>query len=160
MKNRKELISEFMEMFQVLSCRVQETDMSCCELVTTNDITKTDLTLIGFIGKEGEVIMREVADFLKVPYSTATGIVDKLVNSKILKRVNSEKDRRTVKVCLTPKKGKDIFDKFLSFRNQLGEIILSELDEKDFEDIDRLMKKMSNQLLNHKSGQELKQQVS
>lgn len=160
MKNRQELIGEFMEMFQLLSLKVQETDQSCCEIVSTNDITKVDLALIGFIGKEEEVIMRQVAEYLKVPYSTATGIVDKLVNMKFLKRVNSEKDRRTVKVCLTPKKGKEIYSQFLSFRNKLGEIVLSDLDEKDFEDIARIMEKMANKITNYNLDNDLRKLVN
>lgn len=159
MKNRKDLIIEFMEMFQVLSMRVQETDQSCCELVATNGITLPDLALAGHIGKNGAVIMREVAEFLQVPYSTATGIVDKLVNKKILMRVYSQEDRRIVKVSLTPEKGNDIYQKFLSLRNKLGEIVLSDLDEKDFEDIGRIMKKMSRQIYNHKINQDLMKEM-
>lgn len=146
-------------MFQVLSMRVQETDQSCCELVAANDITLPDLALAGHIGKNGAVIMREVAEFLQVPYSTATGIVDKLVNKKILMRVYSQEDRRIVKVSLTPEKGNDIFQKFLSLRNKLGEMVLSDLDEKDFEDIGRIMKKMSHQIYNHKINQNLMKEM-
>lgn len=149
MESRKELIDDFMEVFQMLSLKVQETDQSCAEMAGVNEISKYDLALVGLIGKKGEVIMREIAEYLDVPYSTATGVVDKLVKKKILKRVNSEIDRRTVKVGLTSKRGKEIFQQFISFRHKLGEIVLANMDERDFEDIERLMKKMVRQIADH-----------
>jgi DNA-binding MarR family transcriptional regulator len=159
MENREQLIDAFMEVFHMFSLKVQETDQSCVELVGTNDISKYDLLLLGVIGKKGEVIMREVAEFLDVPYSTATGIVDKLVQKKIVKRVNSETDRRTVKVALTSKKGQEIFEKFMSCRHKLGEIVLSNMDERDLTDIERIMKKMVRQISDHNMETQLKKEL-
>ena len=133
----------------MLALKVQETDQSCAEIAGLNEISKYDLALVGLIGKKGEVIMREIAEYLDVPFSTATGVVDKLVKKKILKRVNSEIDRRTVKVGLTSKKGVEIFRQFIAFRHRLGEVVLANMDERDFADIERLMKKMVRQISDH-----------
>jgi DNA-binding MarR family transcriptional regulator len=160
MKNRKELIDDFMEVFQMLALKVQETDQSCAEMAGVNEISKYDLALVGLIGKKGEVIMREIAEYLDVPFSTATGVVDKLVKKKILKRVNSETDRRTVKVELTSKRGKEIFQQFISFRHKLGEIVLANMDERDFADIERLMKKMVRQIADHNVDAQLKKELA
>jgi DNA-binding MarR family transcriptional regulator len=160
MKNRKELIDDFMEVFQMLALKVQETDQSCAEMAGVNEISKYDLALVGLIGKKGEVIMREIAEYLDVPFSTATGVVDKLVKKKILKRVNSETDRRTVKVELTSKRGKEIFQQFISFRHKLGEIVLANMDERDFTDIERLMKKMVRQISDHNVDAQLKKELA
>ena len=160
MRDRNELVDEFMEVFQMFAIKVQETDQSCVDIVAANDISKYDLALIGMIGKKGEVIMREVADYLDVPYSTATGVVDKLVSKKILKRINSETDRRTVKVTITNKKGQEIFDKFNYFRHTLGQLVLSSLDEKDFADMDRIMKKMAGKISDRNIEVELKKALA
>jgi DNA-binding MarR family transcriptional regulator len=160
MQTRKELIDDFMEVFQMLSLKVQEVDQSCAEMAGVNEISKYDLALVGLIGKKEEVIMRDIAEYLDVPYSTATGIVDKLVKKKILKRVNSETDRRTVKVGLTPKRGKEIFEQFISFRHKLGEIVLAKMDERDFEDIERLMTKMVRQISDHNMSAQLKKELT
>lgn len=130
----------------MLALKVQETDQSCAEIAGLNEISKYDLALVGLIGKKGEVMMREIAEYLDVPFSTATGVVDKLVKKKILKRVNSEIDRRTVMVGLTPKRGTEIFHQFITFRHKLGEVVLAHMDERDFADIERLMKKMVRQI--------------
>jgi DNA-binding MarR family transcriptional regulator len=160
MKSREELIGDFMETFQLLAVKVQATDQSCTEIVSVNDINKSDLALVGMVGKKGEVIMRDIAEYLDVPYSTATGIVDKLVNKKILKRINSETDRRTVKISITPKKGKEIYDQFNRFRHKLGEIVLANMDERDFADIERIMKKMVRQISEHNFEAELKREMT
>jgi DNA-binding MarR family transcriptional regulator len=146
MKSRQEFVAEFMDIFELLTIKVMETDQTCVEISTANDINKADLALLGFIGKRGEVIMRDVAEYLDVPHSTATGVIDKLVRKGLLRRVNSETDRRTVKVCLTPGKGREIFEDFIKFRHSLGEKVLTALDEKDFKDMERIMKKMFRQL--------------
>ena len=156
MASRKELIDDFMEVFQMLALKVQETDNCCAEMAGVNEISKYDLALVGLVGKKGEVIMREIAEYLDVPFSTATGVVDKLVNKKILKRVNSEVDRRIVKVGLTQKRGKEIFEQFISFRHKLGEVVLENMDERDFADIDRLMKKMVRQISSHNVEEQIK----
>ena len=144
----------------MFAIKVQETDQSCVDIVAANDITKYDLALIGMIGKKGEVIMRDIAEYLDVPYSTATGIVDKLVNKKILKRINSDTDRRTVKVTITTKKGQEIFDKFNYFRHTLGQLVLSSLDENDFSDMDRIMKKMVRNIADRNMEAELKKALA
>ena len=69
MASRKELIDDFMEVFQMLALKVQEqTDQSCAEMAGVNEISKYDLALVGRIGKKGEVIMREIAEYLDVPF--------------------------------------------------------------------------------------------
>ncbi len=152
MKSKEEMTQQFLEVFEFLIVKLQEVDQACLQLTKNENITKQELSLIGFIGRTGEVIMREIAEYLEVPYSTATGIIDKLTQKKLLKRVNSESDRRTVKVCLTPKKGKELFEKFSELRYQLGVRLLKLLDEKDLEDMDRIMNKMIQQIPNRVLG--------
>ena len=66
--------------FEKLLLKLEEVDNFCMEL--SKDITKADLSLIGYVGRENEVIMRQVAEFCEVPLSTATWTVDKLVDKK------------------------------------------------------------------------------
>jgi DNA-binding MarR family transcriptional regulator len=156
---REELIAAFMDTFQLFAGRVQETDQSCADIVTANCISKFDLALIGMIGKRNEVIMRDIAEFLDVPQSTATGIVDKLVSTKILRRLHSETDRRTVKISLTPKKGQEIYQQFINFRYKLGEIVLRNLDERDLSDLQRIMSKMLTQITEQSLEGEVKREL-
>ncbi len=146
MKARQDLVVEFMDIFEKMIMKLEETDSKCIKLTKNADVTKQELSLIGFIGGRGEVIMREIAEYMEIPYSTATGLVDKLTQRKFLKRINSSTDRRTVKVCLTSKKGVELFENFMKFRYEMGGQLLSILDEKDLKDVERIMKKLTASL--------------
>ena len=97
----EEFSSTFSKVFSNLVIRMQEVDDWCVQM--TQDITKQELMLIDFIGDSEEIFMRDIAEFLQTPQSTATGIVDKLVKKDYLKRYYSEEDRRTIRIGLTPK---------------------------------------------------------
>jgi len=113
-----------------LFMKVQEVDGRCVEL--TKEIDKQDLHLIAFIGERGSVIMRDIAEFLDIPFSTATGIVDKLVGKGCLARFHSEEDRRTVMVKLD-KCGEEACSTFNTMKEEMGERMLKMLtaDEKE-----------------------------
>ncbi|MEL7567418.1 MAG: MarR family transcriptional regulator [Dehalobacterium sp.] len=69
--------------------------------------SKSELFAMLLVDRYGEIIMSQVADFINVPMSTATGIAERLVKKGYLKRERSESDRRIVVVKLT-EKGKDL----------------------------------------------------
>ncbi len=122
--------------------KMQEVDNFCVSM--THDISKQDLVLIGYVGTLNNVIMRDVANYLDVPYSTATGIVDKLVQKDYLKRYNSETDRRTVLVCLTEGKGKATFEFFNSKKNEMSARIMSVLEPGEQTQLITLIEKVTD----------------
>lgn len=147
MKVDTENINRLGTAFERLLLKLEEVDNFCIEL--TKDITKADLSLIGYIGRENEVIMRQVAEFCEVPLSTATWTVDKLVDKEYLKRVNSLEDRRIVKVSLT-KKGTGVFDLFQQKKFEMGERMLSNLstEKQEFfiQTLEQIAKNLQSQL--------------
>ena len=139
---QENFITRFSQVFERLIVKMHEVDDWCVE--ATKDITKQELSLIGFIGDNGDVIMRDVANFLEVPFSTATGIVEKLVLKGYLKRYNSEEDRRTVLVCLTSRKGRHVFKLFSSKKREMSERIMNILNTSEQEGIIKIFEKISN----------------
>lgn len=71
--------------------------------------SKSELFAILLIDRHGEITMSQIADYVNVPMSTATGIVDRLVKNGYLKRERSDSDRRVVVIKLTDK-GKVLID--------------------------------------------------
>lgn len=133
----------FPKVFSRLLVRMEEVDDWCVQM--TKDISKPDLLLIDHIGDSEYLIMRDIAEFLKTPHSTATGIVDKLVKKSYLQRFYSEEDRRTVLVGLA-QKGKDLKTMFCSKKKETSESIATVLTEEEqaqilkiFEKIDRVL---------------------
>ena len=143
---RDDQIERFSDALSRMISMMMEVDDTCVEL--TQDISKSDLNLIGFIGKRGNVIMRDIADYMDIPYSTATGIVDKLVAKDYLDRFNSSADRRTVLVGLT-KQGEGVFELFESMKRKMSKKLLAGLTSDDRENLlsllDKLMDSLSGQ---------------
>jgi MarR family transcriptional regulator, organic hydroperoxide resistance regulator len=64
-------------------------------------VSKTELLALFFIERQGEATMTKLADFLSIPLSTATGIVDRLVKNGHLSRERADIDRRIIVLTLT-----------------------------------------------------------
>ena len=86
--------------------------------------------LILYLGKNEEVKMSDLAGILDAPVSTITSIVNKLVENDILDRDHSVEDRRVINVSLTTK-GKNIYKKIRTQKDELSDALLSKLSEKD-----------------------------
>ena len=141
MKSREEAIYHFLTVFERLGVKMQELYNICVD--DGDDITKQEFSLIGFVGKQEDVIMRDIANHLEVPYSTATGIVDKLVLKKYLKRYNSEADRRTVLVCLTAKKGQGMYDRYVASKYRIGQQVIEALDDSEQDQMINMLEKIA-----------------
>ncbi|MGI6199780.1 MAG: MarR family winged helix-turn-helix transcriptional regulator [Christensenellales bacterium] len=71
-----------------------------CGKVKVN-ITMPQAMVLDALGKNGPMKISELAEFTHSTNSTASGIVDRLENLNLVKRVRSEEDRRIVMVHLT-----------------------------------------------------------
>jgi DNA-binding MarR family transcriptional regulator len=60
-----------------------------------------DLHVLAIAETKPDVILREVRDYLGVPNSTLTGIIDRLETKGLIKRVISARDRRSYGLKLT-----------------------------------------------------------
>ncbi len=65
------------------------------------ELSKSQILAMLIVDRHGEVIMSEIADYLNIPLSTATGIINRLVNKGYLLRERNESDRRIVSIQLT-----------------------------------------------------------
>ncbi len=63
--------------------------------------SKSELLTLLLVEKEGQVIMSQISEYVNSSMSTATGIVERLVQRGYLVRERSEADRRIVLVTLT-----------------------------------------------------------
>jgi DNA-binding MarR family transcriptional regulator len=94
----------------------------CSEIC--GDLNEKELLVIIFAGEHENVKMSDLADNLKTPLSTLTGIVDKLVGKKYLARVHSEQDRRVVNITLQ-NNGRTAFKTFLARKEEMVDKVLA-----------------------------------
>jgi len=137
----KDEIDQFFESFEMLLLKIQEVDSSCVEM--SKDISKQGLSIVGFVGSHNRVIMRDIATYFDIPFSTATGIIDRMVELDYLIRFNSSEDRRIVLLELT-KKGKCLYELFETKKKELGNMVLSQLNANDRKTFINLLSKVKN----------------
>lgn len=77
-----------------------------------NDLTMPQIKILFLLFTFGKMRMSEVANKLGKKVSTATGIVDQLVEQQFIKREESPEDRRVVIIGLT-ERGTQLCDSFL-----------------------------------------------
>ncbi len=106
-------------------------------------LSKTEMFTLLLLDRHKEIIMSQIADYINVPMSTATGIVDRLVKKGYLKRDRSDNDRRIVVIQLT-EDGQHLLDKFKVSVNKYIDIINQGLTEEEREFLFRIMLKVVN----------------
>lgn len=75
--------------------------------LTEGVITVPQVWVLDFLKDEKSAQMNELATYMKLKFSSATGLIDRMVKHQLVKRVRSETDRRVVFISITSK-GKKI----------------------------------------------------
>lgn len=88
-------------------------------------ITIPQYQAILVLKKEEEVSMSEMAEHLCITTAAATSLVDHLVKQKLVERRRSVKDRRVVRVSLTPR-GREVLD---GVKDEMYRLILSVMEK-------------------------------
>ena len=87
------------------------------------DLSMAQLKAVMLLCRTGRARSRELADGLNIAPSAATPLVDRLVEQKLARRVDDDKDRRIVWIHPTAK-AKAIYDELLEMNEQvLAEVI-------------------------------------
>ncbi len=133
-------VGRFTSALEKMLMKMQEVDNTCVEL--TKDISKREFSIIVFVGKQDEVIMRDIAEYLNIPMSTCTGIVDKLVEKGHLARFHSDEDRRIIKVTLS-QAGKTSFHLLETTLFNMGNTMLNDLTPSEQDNLIILLEKVT-----------------
>src|SRR5579872_4781998 len=119
---KPEIRSRFISSMLRFAAAVKAEGEICSEIC--GDFNEKELLIIVLVGERKNVKMSDLADNLKAPLSTLTGIVDKLVEKKYLARVHSDQDRRVVNITLRTK-GIAAFKAFLTRKNEMADKVLA-----------------------------------
>jgi DNA-binding MarR family transcriptional regulator len=90
-------------------------------------LSPLDLHVMAIAEAKPDVILKEIRDYLDVPNSTLTGIIDRLESKGLIERVISPRDRRSYGLKVTGK-GKVIRDEQRSIRRSMAARMLDALD--------------------------------
>ncbi len=144
MKVKKENINRLTNAMFALMSKMKEGMQECC-VHSSGKLNEKEFLIVNFVGKHQNVKMSDISEALSTPLSTLTSIVDKLVDGKYLSRYHSDEDRRVVKVALA-KNGTDMYNTFLSQKEEFALKVLSDYNHKDQEELIKYLERIPKSL--------------
>lgn len=109
--------------------------------------SKTEIFSILYLDKRKEITMTELVEYINVPMSTATGIVDRLVKKGYIARERSETDRRIVVLRLT-EEGSRLIENLKDLIYKYLDMILADLTDEEKQFLARIALKIVHNLGN------------
>lgn len=94
-------------------------------------INGVDVEILRFLDIDGDQKMKAIGDRVKVKLSNLTNIVDSLETIKLVRRVNSKTDRRSIFVNITPK-GKKLITEYNAFLRELTMRMTDNMQDEQF----------------------------
>ncbi|MBL7070461.1 MAG: winged helix DNA-binding protein [Candidatus Omnitrophica bacterium] len=109
-------------------------------------ITFQQLLILEFIERAGQLKMSEIAGFMDVSTAAVTGIVERLVREKYVERVYDKRDRRVIRIRITPK-GSQIVTRVSEQRRSMVIRLFHKVSDVDRASYLRIIKQIRDTLL-------------
>ena len=108
----------------------------------SSNVSRTEVAVLRLLADQGPSNMSDVSAGAGVALSSATGVVDRLVERKLVERERPESDRRTVQVRLTARGRRALHD-FQTDRVRLGLAMLQRLEPGERDTLLSLFRRMT-----------------
>ena len=95
------------------------------------------------IESSGDLKMKDIAKELNISLPAATGMINRLYKIGMVKRVFDEKDRRIIRITLTPR-GKAIIENMRNQHKKMIENVFGKLTKKERADYLKIVRKIKN----------------
>ncbi len=105
-------------------------------------ISKPELLALEAISREEGLMMSDLGKRLDISLSTATGIIDRLIEKKFVKRERNGGDRRVVRVLLTDK-GRKTNQTYQKQKKELFGRMLGALDPQEQGELIKILEKIA-----------------
>lgn len=99
---------------------------------TKYQISALEMEIIQLVVLEGRKKMKEIGTHFNVKLSTLTSIIDKIERQRLVKRVNSQKDRRVVFLEVT-KKGQRLYENYSQYLHVIAQMMRRSMDDDQFQ---------------------------
>lgn len=105
-----------------------------------------EIQIILMTGTNNDLLLRDYANILHISKSTLTSIINRLEKQGFIHRAISDKDKRSY--CLTLGiKGQDFFNSYISYQTDIGNRIISGLDEDEKQQLFMLLGKIASYMI-------------
>jgi MarR family transcriptional regulator, organic hydroperoxide resistance regulator len=118
------------------------------EEISANNFTHLSILQIQalfFLKQHENIPMGDIADFFHIELSSATSLLNKLYDQKLVERNEDPSDRRLVRITLTTK-GKTLLEQAMNDRRKKMEKMLSYLSIKEKTELLNILKTLSSKL--------------
>lgn len=99
---------------------------------TKYNVSTVEMDIIQLIAMEGQKKMKDIGETFGIKFSTLTSIVDKIEGQKLVKRVNSKTDRRSVYLTITPK-GQSLYENYKNYIHVIAMLMQRTITADNFE---------------------------
>jgi DNA-binding MarR family transcriptional regulator len=130
--------------------RLMKDEMSFSNNLVHLSILQIQTLIFLKCNQDKEVSMSDIAEYFDIELPSATSLVNKLCDLKLVKRNADRNDRRLVIIVLTGG-GKKLLDLAMNARRKKLEKILSYLSKKDKLELLNIFKTLANSLQNQKN---------
>ena len=110
-----------------------------------SELQTRELFALDILAESPWISMSELAEKLNAAPNTTTGIVDRMVRRQLVRRRQSEKDRRVVKIALT-NKGEDIHRFYIKLHQDYTEGLLDVFTDREAQEYVTLIEKLVEKL--------------
>ena len=83
------------------------------------NVSSVEIEILKLLNADGDKKMKDIGEKVKVKLSNLTNIVDRLETQKLVKRVNSKTDRRSIYVHITGK-GEKLLESYSEYLRDLS----------------------------------------
>ena len=119
---------------------------ACCEILSQQEIR-----VLRTVSRQDCCIMSGIADAIRLSLSSVTGLIDRLVEKKLVRRDRSAEDRRVVRVELTDE-GRELNAAAMEGRVGLARDLLTSLEPAEQDALLSLFRKISDRIKEQKKG--------
>jgi DNA-binding MarR family transcriptional regulator len=113
--------------------------------------SRSEIAVLDTVGAEGPMTMGELAGRVRMPLSTASRVVDRLVMRELVQRERPEDNRRVVRVALAPA-GHAFYQAALKSRIAGAQRMLQRLTEAEQRELVRLFRKIAESITEESRG--------
>lgn len=94
-------------------------------------VSSVEIDILKLLDTEGDKKMKDIGERVRVKLSNLTNIIDRLETQKLVKRVNSKTDRRSIFVHISTK-GRKLLSDYAEFLRELSTRMQSSIQEDEF----------------------------
>lgn len=115
------------------------------EILSNYGITPPQFIALQWLFEDGDMTIGELSNKMYLACSTTTDLVDRMEKNELVIRVKDQKDRRVVRIQLTPSGGR-IIENVIMKRQQFLQDVLKNLNENEIDLLEKSLSKLHQEM--------------